>query len=114
MLRDSWAHRQEDDPNGSQAKADPEETDGGAPAALALLILRVIVRGSRRHPGGCGGSGGFALFQWHARIAPLGPGPHRVRVLYDYRGLRSHPIGERTGRNPHAERVVAQQTVTVK
>lgn len=112
MLRDSPAHRQEDDPNESQTKADPEETDGCAPTALALLILRVIVRGSRRHPGGCGGPGGFALFQWHARIAPLGLGPHRV--LYDYRGLRSHPIGERTGRNPHPERVVAQQTVTVE
>lgn len=35
------------------------------------LTLRVIVRGSRLHPGGCGGPGEFALVQWQARIEPV-------------------------------------------
>jgi hypothetical protein len=79
------------------------------------LTLRVIVRGSRSHPGGCGGPGGFALVQWQAQIKPVGAGPHRVRVLYDYRGLRSHATGDTAGgRDPYPNRVVAEQTVTVK
>lgn len=84
-----------------------EVNDGG-------LTLRVIVRGSRTHPGGCGGAGEFALFQWQARIGPVDPGQRRVRVLYDYRGLRSHPAGETAGRDPYPERIVAEQMVTVK
>lgn len=78
------------------------------------LTLRVIVRGSRRHGGGCGGPGEFALVQWQARIEPVERGPHRLRVLYDYRGLRSHPTGETAGRDNYSERVVAEQTVIVK
>ncbi len=67
-----------------------------------LLTLRVVVRGSRSHPGGCGGPGRFALFQWRAEIKPVESGQHRVRVLYDYRGLRSHPTGETPGsRDPY-------------
>lgn len=79
------------------------------------LTLRVIVRGSRTHPGGCGGPGGFALVQWQARIEPVERGPHRVRVLYDYFGLRSHSGSEKEGgRDPYPDRVVAAQVVTVK
>jgi hypothetical protein len=79
------------------------------------LTLRVIVRGSRTHPGGCGGPGGFALVQWQARIEPVERGPRRVRVLYDYRGLRSHDTGDTAGqRNPYPDRVVAEQTIAVK
>lgn len=79
------------------------------------LVLRVIVRGSRSHPGGCGGPGQFALVQWQARIVPVAAGAHRVRVLYDYRGLRPHESGGPAGqRNPYPDRVVAEQRVMVK
>lgn len=79
------------------------------------LTLRVIVRGSRSHPGGCGKPGEFALVQWQARIEPVERGPHRVRVLYDYRGLRSHDTSDTAGaRDPYPDRVVAEQTVAVK
>jgi hypothetical protein len=98
--------------------AAPDECDDlGAQleAADSLLILRVIVRGSRSHPGACGGPGGFALFQWRARIAPLEPGRYRARILYDYRGLRRHSSsGTMAGRDPYPDRVVAEQTVTIK
>ena len=81
----------------------------------SLLILRVVVQGSRRHPGACGGQGGFALFQWQARIEPIERGQRRVQILYDYRGLQSHSGSEiERGRYPHADRIVAEQTVTVK
>lgn len=81
----------------------------------SLLILRVVVQGSRRHPGACGGPGGFALFQWQARIEPIESGQRRVQILYDYRGLQSHSIGEiDTGRYAYLDRIVADQTVTVK
>jgi hypothetical protein len=81
----------------------------------SLLILRVVVQGSRRHPGACGGPGGFALFQWQARIEPVEPGQRRVQILYDYRGLRSHSASDiERGRYPHADRIVAEQTVIVK
>ena len=80
-----------------------------------LLTLRVIVRGSRLHRGGCGGPGRYALFQWRARIGPLDPGPLRVRVVYDYRGLRSHFRDDTAGRrDPYPDRVVAEQAVTVE
>ena len=80
-----------------------------------LLTLRVIVRGSRLHPGGCGAPGRYALFQWRAGIEPLDPGPLRLRVMYDYRGLRSHFSGDTAGRrDPYPDRVVAEQTVTVR
>jgi hypothetical protein len=79
------------------------------------LILRVIVRGSRSHPGGCGERGEFALVQWQARIEPVERGPRRVRVLYDYRGLRSHDTGDTAGqRDPYPDRIVAEQTIIVK
>lgn len=79
------------------------------------LTLRVIVRGSRTHPGGCGGPGGFALVQWQAGIEPLAPGPLHVRVVYDYRGLRSHFRSDTAGaRDPYPDRVVAEQTVMVR
>lgn len=80
----------------------------------SLLILRVVVQGSRRHPGACGGPGGFALFQWQARIEPIEPGQRRVQILYDYRGLLAHSRSEiDTGRYA-LDRIVADQTVTVK
>jgi hypothetical protein len=99
--------------------AAPDECDDLAAQVEAedsLLTLRVVVRGSRSHPGACGGPGEFALFQWRARIAPVEPGQHQVRILYDYRGLRRHPTGEATagGRDPFSDRVVAEQTVTVQ
>jgi hypothetical protein len=98
--------------------AAPDECDDlGAQleAADSLLILRVVVRGSRSHPGACGGPGGFALFQWRARVAPVEPGEHRVRILYDYRGLRPHSSGEITGgRDPYPDRVVVEQAITVR
>jgi hypothetical protein len=79
------------------------------------LTLRVIVRGSRRHPGGCGGPGGFALFQWRARMEPVEAGLHRVRVLYDHRGLRSHATSDTAGqRDPYPDRVVLERTVAVE
>lgn len=79
------------------------------------LTLRVIVRGSRNHPGGCGGPGAFALFQWQARIGRVERGSHRVRVLYDDRGLRSHAKGDTAGqREPYPDRVAAERTVTVR
>lgn len=81
----------------------------------SLLTLRVIVRGSRSHPGGCAGPGMFALFQWRARIHPLSPGPRRVRVLYDYRGLRSHESGEANGaRDPYPDRTAVEQRIVVE
>ncbi len=81
----------------------------------SLLILRVLVQGSRRHPGACGGPGGFALFQWQARIEPIEPGQRRVQILYDYRGLRAHSSSASdTGRYAYLDRIVADQTVTVK
>ncbi|HEU0298126.1 MAG TPA: hypothetical protein VFR37_01705 [Longimicrobium sp.] len=89
---------------GAQLEADDE-----------VLTLRVIVRGSRTHPGGCGEQGGFALFQWQARIEPVRQGNQRVRVLYDYRGLRWHELGDTAGgRDPYPDRVVAETTVTVE
>jgi hypothetical protein len=79
------------------------------------LTLRVIVRGSRSHPGGCGERGEFALVQWQARVEPVERGPHRVRVLYDYRGLRAHDRGGAIAqRNPYPDRVVAERTVMVR
>lgn len=73
------------------------------------------MRGSRSHPGGCGERGEFALIQWQARIEPVERGSHRVRVLYDYRGLRSHETGDTAGsRDPYPDRVVAEQTIIVK
>jgi hypothetical protein len=79
------------------------------------LTLRVIVRGSRSHPGGCGEPGEFALVQWQARIEPVKAGPHHVRVLYDYRGLRSHAMGDAAGqRDPYPDRVVVERAVTVR
>lgn len=96
----------------------PDECDDlGAQAEPGgtLLTIRVIVRGSRRHPGGCGRPGSFALFQWQARVRPLPPGVHRVRVLYDYRGLRTHSTGEAAWReDAYLNRVVTEQSVTVK
>lgn len=81
----------------------------------ALLTLRVIVRGSRGHLGGCGGPGRISLSQWRARVAPVDPGPCRVRVLYDYRGLNSHSTGEAEGRrDAYRNRIVAEGTVTVQ
>ena len=81
----------------------------------SLLILRVVVQGSRSHPGTCGGPGGFALFQWQARIEPIESGQRRVQILYDYRGLRTHSSsGIDTGRYASLNRIVADQTVTVK
>lgn len=89
---------------GAQLEADDER-----------LTLRVIVRGSRTHPGGCGERGEFALVQWQARIEPVERGSHRVRVLYDYHGLRSHDTGDTAGsRDPYPDRVVAEQTIIVK
>lgn len=83
-------------------------------AGGTVLTLRVVVRGSRLHPGGCGAPGRYARFQWRARIEPLEPGPLRVRVLYDYRGLCSHFRGDTAvRRDPYPDRVVAEQTVTV-
>ena len=97
--------------------AAPDECDDlSAQAELGdtLLTIRVIVRGSRRHPGGCGGPGSFALFQWQARVKLLPPGVHRVRVLYDYRGLRPH-TGEPAWRHEgYSNRVVAEGSGTVK
>ncbi|HST57311.1 MAG TPA: hypothetical protein VLK84_01410 [Longimicrobium sp.] len=81
----------------------------------SLLILRIVVQGSRRHPGACEGPGGFALFQWQARIEPIEPGQLRVQIIYDYRGLRAHSAsGSDTGRYASLDRIVADQTVTVK
>lgn len=91
-----------------------DDLDAEVESAGGMLTVRVIVKGSRSHPGGCGGPGRFALFQWSARIEPIEPGSHRVRILYDYRGLRSHSTDEATGRDPYANRVVAVRTVTVK
>lgn len=83
-------------------------------AGDSVLTLRVIVRGSRLHPGGCAGPGRFALFQWRASIHPVDRGTHHVRVLYDYRGLRSHMDGEQAGRrDPYPNRVVAERPVVV-
>lgn len=80
----------------------------------SLLTLRVIVRGSRTHPGECGDPRKFALVQWRAQVAPLAPGPHRIRVIYDYRGLRSHSTDATPGsRDPYPDRVVVEDTVTV-
>lgn len=81
----------------------------------SVLILRVVVQGSRGHPGACGRPQGFALFQWQAHIEPVEAGPRRVQILYDYRGLRAHSGSESdTGRYVYPERIVADQTVTVK
>lgn len=98
--------------------AAPDECDdlrASVELSDSLLILRVVVQGSRRHPGACGGPGGFALFQWQARIAPVESGQRRIQILYDYRGLRSHSGSDiERGRYPHADRIVAEQTVIVK
>jgi hypothetical protein len=91
-----------------------DDLDAEVESAGGVLTVRVIVKGSRSHPGGCGGPGRFALFQWRANVEPVEPGPHRVRILYDYRGLRSHSTGAETGRDPYANRVVAEGTVIVK
>jgi hypothetical protein len=81
----------------------------------SLLILRVVVQGSRRHPGACGQQRGFAVFQWQARIEPIESGQRRIQILYDYRGLRAHSSSEiDTGRYAYMDRIVAHQTVTVK
>ncbi|HEX6039492.1 hypothetical protein [Longimicrobium sp.] len=81
----------------------------------SLLILRVVVQGSQRHPGACGGPGGFALLQWHARIDRIESGRHRIRILYDYRGLRAHASSKiDTGRYAYMDRIVADRTVMVK
>jgi hypothetical protein len=46
---------------------------------------------------------------------------HRARTgaslsftAYVYRGLRSHSTGDTTGRDPYANRIVIEETVTVK
>ena len=81
----------------------------------SLLILRVVVQGSRRHPGACRGPGGFALFQWQARIAPIESGQRRIQIVYDYRGLRSHSSSDTdTGPYAYLDRIVTDQRVTVK
>lgn len=81
----------------------------------SLLTLRVIVRGSRTHPGECKDPGKFALVQWRARIAPLEPGSYRARVIYDYRGLRSHRTdATQRDRDPYPDRVVAERTLIVR
>jgi hypothetical protein len=91
-----------------------DDLDAQVEPGDSLLTLRVIVRGSRLHPGGCAGPGRFALFQWRATIHPLAPGMHHVRVLYDYRGLRSHSAGEEAGRrDPYPDRVVAEKPIVV-
>lgn len=80
----------------------------------SVLTLRVIVHGSRTHPGECGDPGKFALVQWRARIDGLDPGAYDVRVLYDYRGLRSHSAGEKTtGRDPYPDRAVVERLVVI-
>ena len=98
--------------------AAPDECDdlrARMESADSVLILRVVVQGSRRHPGACGGPGGFALLQWHARIEPIESGRRRIQILYDYRGLRAHSSSELdTGRYAYLDRIVADQTVTVK
>ena len=98
--------------------AAPDECDdlrASVEPSDSLLILRVFVQGSRRHPGACGGPGGFALFQWQARIEPIEPGQRRVQIIYDYRGLRAHSSSASdTGRYAYLDRIVADQTVTVK
>ena len=97
--------------------AAPDECDdlrASVEPSDSLLILRVVVQGSRRHPGACGGPGGFALLQWQARIVPVESGQRRIQIVYDYRGLRSHSSGEiDTGRYAYLDRIVADQTVTV-
>jgi hypothetical protein len=69
----------------------------------SLLTFRVIVRGSRTHPGECSDLRKFALVQWRASIHRVHSGTRRVRVLYDYCGLRPHPQGG-TGRDPYPDR----------
>jgi hypothetical protein len=79
----------------------------------SLLTLRVIVRGSRTHPDECGDPGTFALFQWRANVHPVDPGTQRVRVLYDYRGLRSHRQNG-ASRDPYPDRVVVDRAVLIR
>ena len=98
--------------------AAPDECDdlrASVEATDSLLVLRVVVQGSRSHPGACGGPGGFALFQWQARIEPVESGQRRIQILYDYSGVRTHS-GSEDGRGGYAylDRVVADRTVKVK
>lgn len=63
--------------------------------------MRVVVRGSRRHSGVCGRADRVVLAQYEATLRRLAPGPHRLRIIYDYRGVRP---GERRGADdPAAE-----------
>lgn len=97
--------------------AAPDECDdlrARVESADSLLILRVVVQGSRRHPGACGGPTGFALFQWQARIEPIESGQRRVQILYDYRGLRTHSSSEIDTGRYGVDRTVADQTVIVR
>ncbi|MEW5926037.1 MAG: hypothetical protein AB1941_00985 [Gemmatimonadota bacterium] len=67
----------------------------------AGLTMRVVVRGSRSHSGACGRADRVVMAQYEATLRRLAPGPHRLRIVYDYRGVRP---GERRGADdPAAE-----------
>jgi hypothetical protein len=66
-----------------------------------VLTMRVVVRGSRRHSGACGRADRVVMAQYEATLRHLAPGPHHLRIIYNYRGVRP---GERRGADdPAAE-----------
>ena len=62
----------------------------------AALTMRVVVRGSRRHSGACGRADRVVMAQYEATLRRLAPGPHQLRIVYDYRGCVRGSAGGRT------------------
>lgn len=62
-------------------RARVEEGDSG-------LTLWITARDDQEHTNPCGRPGEVSIGIYDARIEPLAPGPHRLRVVYDYGRMR--------------------------
>lgn len=60
------------------------------------MTLRITARDDQEHRSPCGNAGEVSIGIYDARIEPIEPGPHRLRVVYDY-GRLSTKFRSRAG-----------------